>query len=155
MHWISHRGNLDGPNPERENHLDYIQEALDAGFEVEVDVWFKDNQFYLGHDGPQYPVSNEWDLIRNNRNLWCHAKNIGALVEMCKLNENIVDPDQHFNYFWHENDAVTLTSRGFFWTFPGQQLTQYSICVMPKTILPVWGRAAGVCSDIISKLKTK
>ena len=31
---ISHRGNLTGKNPERENHPDYIKEALDLGFDV-------------------------------------------------------------------------------------------------------------------------
>jgi hypothetical protein len=51
---ISHRGNISGPNPERENHPDYILEALQAGYEVEIDVWFVDGKFKLGHDGPQY-----------------------------------------------------------------------------------------------------
>jgi hypothetical protein len=49
---ISHRGNLNGPNPERENHPDYIWEALRAGFEVEIDVWWVEGKFKLGHDEP-------------------------------------------------------------------------------------------------------
>jgi hypothetical protein len=51
---ISHRGNLNGPNPERENHPDYIWEALRAGYEVEIDVWWVEGKFKLGHDEPQY-----------------------------------------------------------------------------------------------------
>jgi hypothetical protein len=36
---IAHRGNLDGPNPSMENHPDYIDAAINAGFHVEVDLW--------------------------------------------------------------------------------------------------------------------
>jgi hypothetical protein len=35
---ISHRGNIDGSKSECENNPTYIQQALDQGFEVEVDV---------------------------------------------------------------------------------------------------------------------
>ena len=35
---ISHRGNINGPNPEMENNPEYIQKALDLGYDVEVDV---------------------------------------------------------------------------------------------------------------------
>ena len=54
MKLISHRGNISGPNPERENHPEYIFEVLQAGYDVEIDVWFVDNKFMLGHDEPQY-----------------------------------------------------------------------------------------------------
>ena len=37
----SHRGNLFGPIPERENKPDYIDEAISAGFNVEIDIWLK------------------------------------------------------------------------------------------------------------------
>ena len=30
---IAHRGNINGPNPERENTVSYIQEALDKGYQ--------------------------------------------------------------------------------------------------------------------------
>ena len=33
---ISHRGNISGPNPERENHPEYIFEALQAGYDVDI-----------------------------------------------------------------------------------------------------------------------
>ena len=31
---ISHRGNLNGVNVKKENSVDYIEEALDQGFDV-------------------------------------------------------------------------------------------------------------------------
>ena len=57
---ISHRGNIMGPNPEQENHPDYIREALNIGYDVEIDVWYTD-KFMLGHDKPQYEFS--FDLM--------------------------------------------------------------------------------------------
>ena len=45
MKLISHRGNLEGPNPERENHPDYIYGALQAGYDVEIDVWWVEGKF--------------------------------------------------------------------------------------------------------------
>ena len=29
--------------------------------------------------------------------------------------------DKTFNYFWHQNDKFTLTSKGYIWTFPGNK----------------------------------
>ena len=60
----------------------------------------------------------------------------------------------NIHYFWHQEDDVTLTSRGYLWTYPGKQLTEKSICVLPelenkksKVILPK--NVAGICSDFI------
>ena len=44
-HFISHRGNLNGEEPEYENTTDYINNALSKGFECEIDVWFVKNEF--------------------------------------------------------------------------------------------------------------
>ena len=40
---ISHRGNLNGKTDD-ENKPKYIEEAFSQGFDVEVDVWYIDNQ---------------------------------------------------------------------------------------------------------------
>ena len=53
MLYISHRGNLDGINPELENNPKYISNALEKNFDVEVDAWFVNGKFYLGHDEPK------------------------------------------------------------------------------------------------------
>lgn len=132
---ISHRGNLNGKS-DRENQPDYIEEALAQGFDVEIDVWRIDNQFYLGHDKPVYLV--EEDFLRKS-GLWCHAKNIDALNQMVEV--------EMVHCFWHQDDDVTLTSEGYLWTYPGKQLTSNSIAVLPTTELNV--DVAGVCSDFI------
>ena len=58
MKLIAHRGNVTGPNPLRENSLEYIDDAIKLGYDVEIDVrhieW--EQQLYLGHDECQYPV---------------------------------------------------------------------------------------------------
>ena len=60
MIYISHRGNINGPNKKLENNPNYIKDAIKKGFSVEVDVNFKNNNFYLGHDKGQYKVSKNF-----------------------------------------------------------------------------------------------
>ena len=45
---ISHRGNLNNIDPENENNPDYVNNALDQGFNVEIDVRVFKNKLYLG-----------------------------------------------------------------------------------------------------------
>ena len=40
---ISHRGNIKGPNMDRENRPSYVDAALQLGYDVEVDVRLIDN----------------------------------------------------------------------------------------------------------------
>ena len=61
---ISHRGNLNGPNPEKENNPLYVTKALDLGYDVEIDVWLVQDKLYLGHDSPQYLIN--LDFLKNN-----------------------------------------------------------------------------------------
>ena len=67
MLFISHRGNINGPNHKEENKIDYILNALNEMYEVEVDLWFKNNKFYLGHDEPQFEISI--DFFEKKKNL--------------------------------------------------------------------------------------
>ena len=85
MLYISHRGNLDGINKDQENKPSYILNALDKNFDVEVDVWFIDDHFYLGHDKPLDIV--KIDFIKMNR-LWLHAKNVRLFYELLKIDVN-------------------------------------------------------------------
>jgi hypothetical protein len=139
MIYIAHRGNINGPNPKEENHPDYILKAVRAGFQVEVDVWFEDGNYILGHDEPQYQVHKSF---LNNSKFWCHAKNIPALHQMR-------DKGNLINCFFHDVDACVLTSQGWIWTYPGQLvLSSRAIAVMPERV-PEWDwkSAGGVCSD--------
>lgn len=138
---ISHKGNLNGPNPDKENHPNYIDQAFIAGFEVEIDVWLLDGQFWLGHDQPQYKIEKNFLL---DKKLWLHAKNMKAMFALndMKLNHMI-------NCFFHQEDDCTLTSQGYIWTYPRLlPLSDQSIAVMPERV-PNWNvsNAAGICTD--------
>ena len=37
--------------------------------------------------------------------------------------------NQDFNYFWHENDRFTITSKGYLWTYPGNKYSENSVIV--------------------------
>ena len=142
---ISHRGNLTGPNPTKENSLPYIQEALNKGFDVEIDIWFNDGVFYLGHDAIQYEVTLDWLKERKN-NLWIHCKNIEAI-------EWFNNSKVTYNYFWHQEDTVTLTSKNFIWAYPGKQPINRSIAVMPEIFNDKINLCIGICSDYIQNYK--
>lgn len=121
MIYIAHRGNINGPNS-RENDPSYIKEALFFKYDVEIDVWRKGKWWFLGHDKPEYPVEEDFLL---NRRLWCHAKNLEALVELRNI---------HAHCFWHQNDDYTLTSRGYIWVYPGKPLAKNCVAVLPDGI---------------------
>ena len=59
MKLISHRGNIKGPNPYRENTPTYIDCAIGNGYDVEIDVRSIDGELWLGHDEPQYKIEHK------------------------------------------------------------------------------------------------
>ena len=144
MKLISHRGNLNGKIPQNENHPEYIDEAIHAGYDVEIDIWLNDGIFYLGHDSIQYEITPLWLYQRVNK-LWIHCKNTDA-VEW--FNET-----GGFNYFWHQEDTLTLTSRGNLWVYPGKQPVKNSIAVMPELFNDDTSQCFGICSDYITNYK--
>ena len=146
MRLISHRGNLNGPNKERENHPDYIWEALQAGYEVEIDVWWVDGKFKLGHDEPQYDFP--FSLIENHYSkLWIHCKNMDVLSQLNELDSS----GSKLNYFSHKDDLGVLTSRGYIWS---THLYDRGILVMPEVFNKEPNENTfGVCSDYIKNYK--
>ena len=138
---ISHRGNLDGKNEKFENHPEYILEAKKKGFEVEIDVWFQNNNFYLGHDKPQYKIDQNF---LEDEKFWCHAKSPKALFELSKIN---------CHYFWHDTDDYTITNKGYIWIYPNKPLLKNGICVLPEKATYDNLNCKGICSDFIQKYK--
>ena len=57
------------------------------------------------------------------------------------------------NWFWHEEDTLTLTSFGYVWVYPGKQPIKNSIAVMPELKNDDVSKCMGICSDIIEKYK--
>ena len=57
MKFIAHRGLFQGPDKDKENNPDQICEALEKGFDVEIDLRCdENNNLFLGHDYNQYPI---------------------------------------------------------------------------------------------------
>ena len=61
MKLIAHRGNTNGARPDKENDPEYLLQAVDNGYDCEVDVQVDINgNVWLGHDEPQYKVTKEF-----------------------------------------------------------------------------------------------
>jgi hypothetical protein len=133
MKIIAHRGNLHGPDHASENTLAQISKVLDeTAFDIELDVWYleESNEYYLGHDAPQYKLDTV-ELLNNPR-FWIHAKNVPAAAALLRIYKDKLTDNP--NIFFHENDQVTLTHpTSYLWTYPGCKLMgDLSIAVMPE-----------------------
>jgi hypothetical protein len=148
MKFIAHRGNVFGPNAELENSPKYITQAISMGYDVEVDLWVSDDKFFLGHDYHQHEISlsfiNEICL-----KTWFHCKNKEAL-------EKIKFACSNANYFWHQTDDYTITSKGYFWVYPGKEVIDNSVILFPEDVkeyLTISKKIHGICSDYVYKFK--
>lgn len=145
MKVIAHRGNLNGPDPENENKYTHIESALELGFDVEIDIWAVNGALMFGHDAPQYAVEKS-SVASIGPSGWFHCKNLEAL-------EYFKDNFNSLNYFWHQSDDYTITSNGYFWTYPGKSIGSKSIIVLPEIIDGIEvvkmlaERPYGVCTD--------
>lgn len=118
MKIISHRGNINGIVPEKENRPSYIDCSIQLGYEVEVDIRYIDGLFYLGHDTPEYEINNVWIELRKN-NIWFHCKNSEAAYQLSLLN--------NIKYFCHSIDLFVLTSTNHIWVHDLSMTTNNSI----------------------------
>ena len=137
MKIISHRCNLDGPDQNRENGLAEMRECIAMGFDVEVDVWAdeKSGRLFLGHDSPEHEISRE-ELANSAAHLWLHCKNLPALRALAENGGDL-------NFFWHESDAYTLTSKRIIWAYPGKDAAPNAVIVMPE-----WNREVGELGEL-------
>ena len=140
MRLISHRGNILGKNPDRENKIKCILEALGEGYDVEVDVRYIDGKWYLGHDTPDEEVE---ESFLEKAGIWAHCKNIEAFVHLYG--------NRHINYFWHQRDDVVFTSFGYMWAYPGKQPIPNSVAVLPEIHGDDISACWGICSDVIGE----
>lgn len=132
---ISHRGNLNGPDEKLENNPFHILE-LTKKLDVEIDLWVIKNELFLGHDNPTYKIDQDFF----NSKMWVHCKNIEASEFMFR---------KEWNWFWHDNDKMTITSKGNIWCFPNIFL-ENGITVM-KNYTKDLPKIYGICTDYASK----
>ena len=146
MKLISHRGNINGVYTDLENTEEYIQKAIKLGYDVEIDVQYKDFDLYLGHDGPERKVMLDWLRGRSTK-LWIHCKNFEALSFLSDFNLTL---------FFHEKEDYTIISNGKIWAHNLSNTDNK--CVIPlltKKDITNWSHTQvyGVCSDYISLVK--
>jgi len=150
MKLISHRGNIRGPIPEKENRPSYIDCAIGNGYDVEIDVNCVNGELWLGHDEPQYKVTHTW-IQERSQYLWLHCKDFESAKECWK-----------YQAFCHSGDPFVYTSTAQIWLH-GENDNLYTLDDM--TIIPVINKQEsisfntangvpfGVCTDYPAILK--
>jgi len=151
MKLIAHRANTDGPNTSTENSPEQITRCIEKGYDVEIDIRYDSltDKLWLGHDEPQYSVNWYW-LAEKKDNLWIHCKNLDALYYFSHGTSG-------FNYFWHQEDDYTLTSKQYIWAYPGKTYTKNTVIVMPEWNNMDWdmlrvSNCYGICTDYLKKI---
>jgi hypothetical protein len=126
--FIAHRGNVDGRIAHTENKPETIQELNRKGIACEIDVWYIENKYWLGHDAPETEISFEWLMdYLPLRLIHCkHREALDNLHRLCgKLGYDI-------NLFYHTVEDYALTSRGHIIVHPDQSCLPDSIEMMPE-----------------------
>jgi hypothetical protein len=147
MKLISHRGNIDSIKSNLENNPDYILEAINLGYDAEIDIRLIGNELFLGHDTPDYKVELSW-LLNLKDCLWVHTKNFEAL-------EYLIDSD--LRIFYHQLEAHTIIhNTKLIWS---HNLSEAS----PKSVIPLlsledinkWEqkKVYGICSDYVKMIE--
>lgn len=150
---ISHRGNTNGKFESYENEPNYIDKAIKQRYQVEVDVWYQDNQLYLGHDAPLYGVNRDWFVERIDY-LWIHCKDVQTLSYFNnRPNGMKYGFTKQFNYFYHTDEDVVLTSNGYMWMHPETKPCENGIAVHPEQNDWDVSGCKGICSDFIERYK--
>ena len=144
---ISHRGNIHGMNPGRENDPVYVQEAIHQGYYVMVNVWLVgESSVALGTLRPTYPV--DISFLRN-RCIICEAMTEETLNFLIS---------QQVHCFMTGQDRTKLTSGGLIWYRSNQKITPRTVMYMPEWYIPdieslADFRCAGICSDRVGRIR--
>lgn len=122
MIFISHRGNLKGKNIDIENNPHYILNLIPK-YIVEIDVWKTNDGLFMGHDYPQYKITESF-LYNNSNNFIIHCKNDNALFY---LNDN------RLHIFYHTNDQFTISNKNIIMVNPiSKTIYKKGILMMPE-----------------------
>ena len=151
MKIISHRGNINGPVPEKENRPSYIDSAIQLGYDVEIDLRIIDGDFWLGHDKPQYKIELTWMRLRKD-NLWFHCKDINSALMLAEL-------DRDFKYFCHSSEPYVCTSHKYLW------IHDLTGAINNKCIIPLLSKEDiinyknnkpyAICTDFVNDISIK
>ena len=146
MKLIAHKGNVNGPDPSKENTPEQIEWCIDNGYDVEIDIRYNPDKdkFYLGHDEHQHEV-NWWWLAGKSARLWIHCKDLTTLHEFTANTSG-------YNYFWHQGDDYTLTSKGQIWASSGKPYKDDTVIVVENPEDVKEYDCYGICSDYVGRI---
>ena len=146
MKLIAHKGNINGPDPSKENTPEQIEWCIDNGYDVEIDIRYNpdNDKFYLGHDEHQHEV-NWWWLAGKSAHLWIHCKDLTTLHEFTANTSG-------YNYFWHQGDDYTLTSQGQIWASSGKPYKNDTVIVVENPEDVKEYDCYGICSDYVGRI---
>jgi hypothetical protein len=142
---ICHRGNVSGPQKELENNFGVLIQRSIQGYRVEVDVWYHENNLWLGHDKPEYKITLDW--LASCKKRLIHAKD-GKTFEYLLLEAGKRALDLHV--FYHTEEDYVLTNKGLVICYPGKPLLEGSLCMMPeraKYTPEDFQKSFSICSD--------
>ena len=79
---------------------------------VEIDIWYFNDTFYVGHDYPEWEIPFDWLcedglLFTHLDNILLHAK---SWPTYCKLMSH--DIMAHLHFFYHSTEPFAITSKG-------------------------------------------
>lgn len=145
---ISHRGNIDGPQPTKENRPSYIDAAIQLGYDVEIDIRLIKSELWLGHDYGEYKVSLKWLDLRKDK-LWIHCKDKDSA-------SYLIESKKGFQFFCHTQDEYVLTSTNHLWVHD-LTCTIDDTCIIPLMTLSSLELYDGevpfaICSNYVSKI---
>lgn len=148
MRIISHRGNINGPDPKLENKWDSIFHAAEMGFDVEFDMWYEhyENNFFLGHDGPDInqhmDLEKVLELIRysgHGTRFYIHCKSTETLIALLNF-WPFENDDPNIQPFFHDVDDCIVVGKSV-WVHPKTEflalapyntLKKNTILVLPR-----------------------
>jgi len=141
MLYISNRGNQYTKLPDQENTFSYVAEAIAQNIDVKVDLWTKDNAYYLGNDEAKDEVDFSF-FINYANNLWVQCRNKESL-------EKLQGFKQYLNYFWDEgNKDFIVTSKGYVISLNKENVFLDSIYFLGENEYDN-EKCQGICSDKI------
>jgi hypothetical protein len=120
MNILAHRGNVAGPNPQKENSIDFLLSALKAGYGIETDIRDMDGEVVVSHDLPvgQVPKFSEFLLrlpgLNDGQVLALNIKSDGMhkLIEKMMGSHNAIGNTFFFDMSVPTLYALSKTLRG-------------------------------------------
>jgi len=145
MKLIAHRGNINGRDLSTENTPDQITACIKQGYDVEVDIRYDNGKLLLGHDDSQSEVTWWW-LAGYAEHLWIHCKDFTTLTEFANNTSG-------YNYFWHQGDDYTLTSKRHIWSSDGKPYDKHTVIVVEGEPDVKEYDCYAICSDYVGRLQ--